>query len=89
MTIKQIKTEIETKRQILEKFEDYDMENIWDDHEDIRSLKSLILFGIKGMAAYAYHSFILGKTDSEVSGFSQFCMLWEKRKVQMNCLSLF
>ena len=71
VTIKQIKTEIETEKGRInsEKFEDYDMSNIWDDHEDIRSLKSLILFGIKGMAAYAYHALVLGKTDSEVNSF--------------------
>lgn len=71
VTIKKMKTEIEKEKGRInsEKFEDYDMNNIWDDHEDIRSLKSLVLFGIKGMAAYAYHAFILGKTDSEVNGF--------------------
>ncbi len=45
------------------------MKKIWDAHEDIRSLKSLILFGIKGMAAYAYHAYALGKTDGEVNDF--------------------
>ena len=28
--------------------DDYDMNNLWNDNEDIRSLKSLILFGIRG-----------------------------------------
>ena len=37
--------------------------------EDIRSLKSLILFGIRGMAAYAYHAMTLGYTDTEVNEF--------------------
>lgn len=71
VTIKKMKTEIEKEKGRInsEKYEDYDMKNIWDDNEDIRSLKSLILFGIKGMAAYAYHAFILGKTDSEVNSF--------------------
>lgn len=31
---------------------DYDMQNLWTADADIRSLKSLILFGIRGMAAY-------------------------------------
>ncbi|MDO5561002.1 MAG: hydroxylamine reductase [Oscillospiraceae bacterium] len=71
VTVKKMKTEIEKEKGRInqEKFEDYDMKKIWDDHEDIRSLKSLILFGIKGMAAYAYHAFILGKTDPEVTEF--------------------
>ena len=66
-----MKTQIETEKGRInsEKFEDYDMKNLWDDHEDIRSLKSLVLFGIKGMAAYAYHALVLGKTDSDVNDF--------------------
>ena len=49
----------------------YDMTNLWNDNEDIRSLKSLILFGLKGMAAYAYHALMLGYSDEEVNRF--FC----------------
>ena len=49
--------------------EDYDMRSIWDGDEDIRSLKSLILFGIRGVAAYAYHASVLGYTDEEVNKF--------------------
>lgn len=49
--------------------EDYNMNEIWDGDEDIRSLKSLILFGIRGMAAYAYHAMVLGYTDSDVNDF--------------------
>ena len=71
VTIKKMKTEVEQEkgRVNAEKFEDYDMNMIWDAHEDIRSLKSLILFGIKGMAAYAYHAYALGKTDRTVTDF--------------------
>jgi hydroxylamine reductase len=47
----------------------YDMNKLWNDNEDIRSLKSLILFGIRGMAAYAHHAYILGKTDKDVNSF--------------------
>jgi hydroxylamine reductase len=49
--------------------EDYDMEMVWNADEDIRSLKSLILFGIRGMAAYAYHAGVLGYSDDEVNAF--------------------
>ncbi len=51
--------------------DDYDMRQIWDADEDVRSLKSLILFGIRGMAAYAYHASVLGYRDDEVNRF--FC----------------
>lgn len=49
--------------------DDYDMDEVWHADEDIRSLKSLILFGIRGMAAYAYHAMALGYSDREVNDF--------------------
>ena len=47
----------------------YDMNELWDSNEDIRSLKSLILFGIRGVAAYAYHADVLGYCDDEINRF--------------------
>lgn len=41
------------------------------DNEDIRSLKSLIIFGLKGMAAYAEHAANLGFADDTISAFIQ------------------
>lgn len=49
----------------------YDMAKLWDDNEDIRSLKSTLLFGLRGMAAYAHHGYILGEMDETVNQF--FC----------------
>lgn len=49
--------------------DNYDMQKLWSADEDIRSLKSLILFGIRGMAAYAYHAAVLGFTDKDVNKF--------------------
>lgn len=49
--------------------DEYDMKRIWEAQEDIRSLKSLILFGIRGMAAYAYHAMVLGYVNEEVNTF--------------------
>ena len=57
------------KEAIAPQTDNYDVQTIWDGDEDIRSLKSLILFGLKGMAAYAYHSYALGYTDPEVQAF--------------------
>lgn len=48
---------------------DYGMAGLWYGDEDIRSLKSLILFGIRGMAAYAYHAMVLGYSDETVNRF--------------------
>ena len=48
---------------------DYDMQKLWNANEDIRSLKSLILFGIRGVAAYAYHAAVLGYKDEAIHKF--------------------
>ncbi len=38
-------------------------------NEDIQSLQETLLYGVKGMAAYAAHARRLGKTDENVSAF--------------------
>ena len=48
---------------------EYDMRKLWNADEDIRSLKSLILFGIRGVAAYAYHAAVLGYKDESIHKF--------------------
>ncbi|MBU4304603.1 MAG: hydroxylamine reductase [Candidatus Omnitrophica bacterium] len=40
-----------------------------DVNDDLRSLRELILYGLKGMAAYADHARILGKESEEVNAF--------------------
>lgn len=39
------------------------------ENEDIRSLRSLITYGIKGIAAYAHHAEMLGKEDKTIYAF--------------------
>jgi hydroxylamine reductase len=39
------------------------------ENEDIRSLREMIVYGVKGMAAYAEHALNLGKKDPEISAF--------------------
>ena len=70
-TIEALKAEIETEKAKIHRgrIDDYELRNVWEADEDIRSLKSLILFGLKGMAAYAYHARVLGRTDDEVNRF--------------------
>ncbi|MFH2143924.1 MAG: hydroxylamine reductase [Bacteroidota bacterium] len=41
------------------------------ENEDERSLKELLTYGIKGMAAYAEHAFNLGYTDKTIFSFMQ------------------
>ena len=69
-TVQQMTNEIhkETLR-IGGEVSDYDMKKIWEADEDVRSLKSLILFGIRGVAAYAYHAAVLGYQDESVNTF--------------------
>ena len=57
--------------QVLEKSgkADFDIQSVWSCEEDIRSLKSLILFGLKGMAAYAHHARVLGYHHEDVDNF--------------------
>ena len=40
-----------------------------NENEDIRSLRQLIIYGIKGVAAYADHAAILGKEDDRVYAY--------------------
>ncbi len=68
-TISQLIKLIHEKAASYASAEDYDMNLLWNDNEDIRSLKSLILFGIRGMAAYAHHAMVLGYTNEEVNCF--------------------
>jgi hydroxylamine reductase len=49
--------------------EGFDLSRIWQAPEDIRSLKSLILFGIRGIGAYSYHAQVLGYRDEAISAF--------------------
>lgn len=39
------------------------------ENEDIRSLRETVVYGIKGMAAYAHHAMVLGKTDAAITDF--------------------
>ncbi|MDK2836734.1 MAG: hydroxylamine reductase [Thermosediminibacterales bacterium] len=41
------------------------------ENEDVRSLRELITYGLKGMAAYAYHAHVLGYSNDEIHAFIQ------------------
>lgn len=47
----------------------FDVKSIWNCDEDIQSLKSLILFGLKGMAAYAHHARVFGYKNEVVDEY--------------------
>ena len=41
------------------------------ENEDVRSLRELITYGLKGMAAYAEHALVLGYSNDELAAFMQ------------------
>ncbi|MCI5585983.1 MAG: hydroxylamine reductase [Lachnospiraceae bacterium] len=41
------------------------------ENEDIRSLRELVVYGVKGLCAYLKHAWELGKTDADVNAFLQ------------------
>lgn len=49
----------------------YRPEDLFHGDTDVVSLRSTLLFGLRGMAAYAHHARVLGKTDEKVSAWFQ------------------
>jgi hydroxylamine reductase len=45
------------------------------ENEDVRSLRELITYGLKGMAAYGMHAYHLGKIDDEILAFLEKALL--------------
>jgi len=46
------------------------LQSVWEAQEDIASLKSLALFGVRGIAAYAYHARQLGCDVTQTVSFA-------------------
>jgi len=57
-----------------------DFINTLDDNEDLRSLKQLAVYGLRGLAAYTDHAAILGKEDDSVYAFIHEAMAQLTRK---------
>ena len=47
----------------------YNLYDVRDAEEDTRSLKTLLLLGVRGVAAYAYHALVLGYDVTEITQF--------------------
>ncbi|MDD3413460.1 MAG: hydroxylamine reductase [Lachnospiraceae bacterium] len=58
---------VETRAQMLEKASQVGV--LSTENEDVRSLRELIIYGIKGMAAYAEHALNIGREDSSIYSF--------------------
>jgi len=49
--------------------EDLDFVNKLDDNEDLRSLKQITVYGLRGLAAYGDHAAILGQEDDSIYAY--------------------
>jgi len=49
--------------------QDFDWEALWKGEEDLVSLRSTLLLGMRGMAAYAWHASVLGFDDPVVDSW--------------------
>jgi hydroxylamine reductase len=58
-------------------------------NEDVQSLQEILLYGLKGMAAYAHHARRLGKFDEEVSAFIEEALFATMTNVNFDMASLF
>jgi len=68
-TIEDLKNEITAEKKRLGGAKNFSHESLFSGDEDIVSLRSTLLLGLKGMAAYAFHAFVLGKEDEDVTNW--------------------
>jgi len=52
------------------------------DNDDVRSLQQILLFGIRGVAAYMHHAYLLGKEDPAVYDFIEDA-LWASHRADI------
>ena len=59
-------------------------DELFHGNEDILSLRSTLLFGLRGMAAYAHHARVMGKRDPEVDAWfiKGMAVMAEERSVE-------
>ncbi len=57
-------------------------------NEDVESLQKILLYGLKGMAAYKHHARRLGKTDPEVEAFIEEALFATMTNVNFDLESL-
>ena len=67
--IDELKSLVEAEKVKLGGAEDLAFDILWKGDPDRVSLRSTLLFGLRGMAAYAWHAYVLGKEDDEVSAW--------------------
>jgi hydroxylamine reductase len=68
--IDDLKKQVEAEKTKLGGAQDYDPKKLFTgDNPDTVSLRSTLIIGLRGMAAYAWHAYVLGKEDSEVTAW--------------------
>jgi hydroxylamine reductase len=67
--IEELRKAAEAEKEKLGGAENMDPETLFHGDTDTVSLRSTLLFGLRGMAAYAWHAHILSKDDAEVTGW--------------------
>jgi hydroxylamine reductase len=67
--IESLKWQVRGEKEALGGAEEFDPDILFHGATDILSLRSTLLFGLRGMAAYAWHAHVLGKDNTEVTSW--------------------
>lgn len=67
--IDELKSLVEKQKEKLGGAEDLSFDTLWSGDTDLVSLRSTLLLGLRGMAAYAWHAYVLGKKNDEVTSW--------------------
>ncbi len=57
---------VEKEKNKIGQAQGFPYEKLWEGDNDIVSLRSTLLLGLRGMASYAWHAYVLGKKDEKV-----------------------
>ncbi|HHU51382.1 MAG TPA: hydroxylamine reductase [Firmicutes bacterium] len=67
--IRELTSLVRKEKETLGKADDLEPAALWSGDQDLTSLRSTLLLGLRGMAAYAWHAYVLGKTNDEVTAW--------------------
>lgn len=68
-SIDKLKKRVEVEKEALGGGVDFNPDTLFHGDTDVVSLRSTLLFGLRGMAAYAWHAHILGTDNAEVTAW--------------------
>lgn len=64
-----LKEEVAQEKEKYSSAASFPVDTLWTGDPDLVSLRSTLLLGLRGMAAYAWHAYMLGKEDPEVTAW--------------------